>query len=99
MSMMKKNNMNLMGKWDVAVLPKCPDPLERGRTRHDLQRPLLRHRRGWKTPGGGEGFPSALQGPRKDSGFRAFSGAANSGLHRSGVTPESAQLSTSSNTN
>ena len=26
MSMMK-NNMNLMGKWDVAVLPKCPDPL------------------------------------------------------------------------
>lgn len=27
MSMMK-NNQNLMGKWDVAVLPKCPDPVK-----------------------------------------------------------------------
>lgn len=24
---MMKNNQNLIGKWDVAVLPKCPDPL------------------------------------------------------------------------
>ena len=34
-----QNNPEMEGKWDVAVLPKCPDPV--GRESNDFQRPVL----------------------------------------------------------
>ena len=79
MSMMK-NNMNLMGKWDVAVLPKCPDPLN-GDGRATIS--MLRHRRGWKTPGGSEGFPPLCRVRGGTAGAGPFR-SRHSGLHRSG---------------
>ena len=45
-----QNYPDMVGKWDVAVLPMCPNPHERRRPGHHFQWPILRYHHDQQAP-------------------------------------------------